>query len=440
MTLPGLVSSEVATRALSSFSVASPHTTSRPPASCSRTRVGASARSSTSLLRSSLVSEASTASAAWVAGSSGPGAARRNSARSAGRAGTAVKTTPLSSSTPKPAGWATTARPARSCTRTTRVSGHARLAVARRTGSSRPTRRPTASRSTRASGVPGATPAAARTESGVTRCAPTTRIRATPSNGVANTTTAPAATSTTKTSATNQGRAARSRRCRARAMNSRTDGGAASWRARTSRQRRPPTAGPSRSVMPRPSRPGGRQRGEQLVAHERDRRRAHRHHDVTTPGPPYDLLRHVLPGGHEHLAGARQVHRGRQRHPALARLAYLPRAEDLQDHHLGDRERRGDLGLHVPGPVDPVGLEHHDQPAGGRDLAKRLQRRGHRGRVVGVLVVDPYAGGHPLELEATPYARKRRQRLHHRLERDAQPQRGEHRRRRVEAEVAPWHW
>src|SRR5215468_8103335 len=129
------------------------------------------------------------------------------------------------------------------------------------------------------------------------------------------------------------GRALRHRRARARALNRRTDGGTAVSVARTSRQRRVPgpTTGASadrfrvdtgrvpwrvarnriavrnRATRIRATRIrggvviGARQSLHELITHEGDRRRAHRHDHVATPGSPKHLAWHVVPGRYEDL-------------------------------------------------------------------------------------------------------------------------------------------
>src|SRR4051812_46852826 len=244
-----------------------------------------------------------------------------------------------------PAGTAATGL--RSITSTTTVEGQLRDTIARSTGARRCTRARTAPRSTDANGWCIGTAAACSTSSEPSTSVPTTRTSRTPSTDVPYTTQTPAPTTSAIPAATAHGSAARSRRCRARAMNRRTDDGTASVSARTSRQLRPPPLLTGRRPLAcrlwlLRVRPG--ERVQQFIAHQRDRRRAHGHHHVTGAAAPDHLGRHVGPGRYEHLVRARQVDRGGQRHPALARPAHLARPEHLHDDHLvGDRQTLGQL-------------------------------------------------------------------------------------------------
>src|SRR5262245_14034127 len=169
------------------------------------------------------------------------------------------------------------------------------------------------------------------------------------------------------------------------------------------------------------------QRGHQLIAHQRDRRRTHRHHDVAPAGPPQHLARYVLPGRYEHLVPRGEIDRRGQRDAALAGTTMLARPEYLEDHGLiRDRERLGDLGLEVPGAIHAVRLEHHDQLTVAGHVAERLEGCLHRRRVVGVLVEDSYATGGALELEAPAYAGERRERLDDRVDVHAELRGGQH--------------
>ena len=98
---------------------------------------------------------------------------------------------------------------------------------------------------------------------------------------------------------------------------------------------------------------------------------------VTTTSPsrarPHHLARHVLPGRHEDLAlGAAASTAAVSATPPSPGSRTSPGPEDLHDHDLvGEGQRGGDLGLQVAGAVDPVRLEHHDQPAVAGHLAQR---------------------------------------------------------------------
>ena len=77
-------------------------------------------------------------------------------------------------------------------------------------------------------------------------------------------------------------------------------------------------------------------------------------------------------------------------------------------------------------------LEHDDDPAAAGHVAGGGQVGGQLGRVVGVAVVDPDAGGGALVLEPAPGAGEGRQPLAQPLEREAQPEPGGQRGRGVE--------
>ena len=275
-------------------------------------------------------------SAARVLTSSGPGAASRTSGRPAGAPATVRNATPLGVDQRRTARRAArppprSARPPRPRTvpgqsRDDRRPVHGRQRA-------RPGRGPRPGRPGPAARRRG-TAAASRTCIGgdQRRCRPPAPSR-TPSTAVPYTIQASSADRRPAPgrAATAQGSAARSRRCRARAMNRRTDGGTASVSARTSRQLRAPL-GPS----PPPGRtasPAGRTGGTEPVAgatgsgpavgRRRPARRAARRPAARSAGRPWSPPRR--PGGPRRTTSAGTSSQTARR-PCARRAGRSPRS------------------------------------------------------------------------------------------------------------------
>ncbi len=223
------------------------------------------------------------------------------------------------------------------------------------------------------------------------------------------------------------GRAAASRRARARSLNRRTEAGSP-----------PPGHGPAASVVPGRSRLSASaprsphaekrrasspvrttagcasgERAEQLVTHQRDRWCAHGDHHVALAGPAERprLARRPMTARRP-CAGAAAVPRRSAPTPPSPGPRTSPGPKTSRTTAWSAIASAAAISVwKARVRYIRYGWKTTISCPSPATVAQRLQRAGHRHRVVGVLVVDPHAVGSALELEPAPHPREGRQRL-----------------------------